>query len=143
MTARRFAGSIVVLGLALGGVVTQAGPAMAACASNPATNPITINHPFPQLAGPVVIPGIEGGMATVCADVTGNPSPQVDPDVTVDVQPTGCGTPCFVVEWDGVSTQAVTVSVSITSRSGELDFERTIPAGNHGSFCINAGQPCP
>lgn len=140
-TARVRSGLCVAV-LSMAAAVLHAPPASAACASDPATNPITIN-PGPPFPGPIVIPGNPGDTLVVCASVDGDPAPEIDPDVTVDVRPFGCGVPCFVVEWDGVAVQPVTVSISVNSGSFGLDFQRTIPGGNYGSFCINAGQPCP
>lgn len=130
---------ICVSALTLGAVMLGASPASAACGSTPGTNPITVK-PEPPLADPgIVVPGVPGGLVTVCADVEGDPIPQVDFAPTVDVQPTGCGIPCFVVEWDGVTINAVTVSGSVN----DVGFERTVPAGSYGGFCVNSGQTCP
>ena len=140
MDGRRFAGSIVVLGLAIGGLVVQAGPALAACASSPGTNAIYIN-PGPPFR-PIVIPGIPGGTVTACAEVTGGGQIVVGRP-TVQLQPIGCGVPCFVVAWDGVSNDAVTVSGTVSVGAHTYAFSQTIPAGSYGSFCIKAGMPCP
>jgi hypothetical protein len=128
--------------VAAGVVVFGAAPAAATCATSPATNPITVD---PPVGDPIVVGGIPRGVVTACVEVGGSPSPQVDTEPTVDVQPTGCGVPCFVVEWDGVTTQPVTVGTS--GQVGDLLQwgPEPIPVlgGTTGDFCINAGTPCP
>ena len=126
---------IVVGGVLLG----AAGPASAACVTNPTTNPITID-PGPPFEEPIVIPGVSEGIVAACVEVEGNPDPQVDTNPTVDVVPFGCGAPCFVVEWDGVTTQPVTISGGVGDAGA---FQRTVPGRTVGELCVNAGQPCP
>lgn len=135
---RAFSSGVTVAAMAVGAVLAGATPASAACASNPTTNPITID-PGPPFREPIVIQGLSE-IVTVCGEVEGSPSPQVDTSPTVDVVPFGCGTPCFVVEWDGVTTSPMTVS---GGAGDAFAFQRAIPGGARGEFCVNSGQPCP
>ncbi len=138
--ARSLRSLVCIAVLASGAVAVGATPASAACASNPGTNPITV-RPDPPLPDPgIVVPGIPRGIVTVCASVEGDPNPAVDTNPTVEVQPFGCGVPCFVVEWDGVTIQGVTVSGSVDD---SLAFQLPIPGGNYGGFCIDSGMACP
>lgn len=112
---------------------------MAACAIYPGTNEIEIQigdgAPF------AFIPATPAGVVGVCVDVEATPDPQIDPDVTVEIGE-GCGTPCFVVAWDGISTGAITVHVTVIVDNDPTTFVHTIPGQGIGSFCINAGMPC-
>ena len=131
----------VITAILIGASVVGATPAHAACATIGGTNPITIY--IGPLEDPVRIPGTPV-LATLCvtASVEGDPQLQVDPDVTVELG-SGCGFPCFVVAWDGVSTGPITVTVTVTVNDQTTTVQRTLPGDGYGAICINAGMPCP
>lgn len=133
--------TIVITAILMGATVVGATPAHAQCATIGGTNQITI-HVGP-LEDPLIIRETPP-LATLCvtAGVDGDPHPQVDPDVTVEPG-FGCGTPCFVVAWGGVSTGSVTVTVTVTVNGEATTFQRTLPGEGYGAICINAGMPCP
>ena len=139
----RKASSLIAVALVAGAtLVVPAPPTFAACATNPGTNPITID-PGPPLDDPIrPVPGAPGGLVGICVDVAGDPAPQVGTNVTI-TPGSQCGIPCFVVAYDGVSTNSLTVTVTITVRGETASFPFTVPGGAYGSFCINAGMPCP
>lgn len=141
MTARSVRSSFAVAALTCGIVFAGAPAASAACATYPGTNEIVIKvgsgDPLMSIAP------TPSGLVGVCVDVIGEPNPSVDPDVTVEVYPQGCGTPCFVLAWDGVSTGPVTVRVTVTVDKTTTTVERVVGGQGDGSFCINAGTPCP
>lgn len=133
----RFALCAAAIGVA---VCVPASPAQAACAIYPGTNEIEIQiGDGPGLAR---IPATPGGLVGVCVDVEAAPDPQIDTDPTIEVGE-GCGIPCFVVAWDGVSAGSITVRVTVIVNNQPTTVEHTIPAQAVGSFCINAGMPCP
>jgi hypothetical protein len=140
---RFFRSGVCVIVLVGGTIALGAAPASAACGTSPGTNPIRVSPDPPLDPFGFVVPGIPEGMVQVCAEVEGDPAPQVDTDPTVDVRPTGCGVPCFVVEWDGVTMQPFTITAY--GGVGPTDFfhQRTVDGGNYGGFCLNAGQSCP
>lgn len=114
-------------------------PALASCVVWPGTNEIVITWSDQIDIGTVVIPGTPAGLVGICVDVQGSPNPQVA-DPYVDV--CGNGTPCFVVSWDGVSTDPVTVSVTIYVDGTPTTFGETIQATGAGKICIQSGTNC-
>jgi hypothetical protein len=132
-TARLFVAGTFLAGAA---VVVPAPNAWAACAMSPAVNPISIGE---LELTPAVAPDIVG----VCAEVVGNADPEVGTDVTVEPG-LGCGIPCFVVAWDGVTiTEPITISITVYVGGSATTVERTVPAGSSGQICLHAGMPCP
>lgn len=113
--------------------------ALASCAVWPGTNPITIT-PHPAI-NPVEVPGTDQGMVGFCVSVEGSPDPQVDGEPHVDTPP-GCGIPCFVVSWDGVTTSPFTITITVYRSGNPQSTELTVPGGST-PICINAGTPCP
>lgn len=138
---KKVAATLTITAILTAGMIATAAPAYALCGPIGGTNPITIQ--VGPLEDPIIIRGTSP-VATYCVDasVEGDPNPQVDPDVTVEPG-TGCGIPCFVVAWDGVSTSTVTVHVSVTVNGETTTFDRTFPGEGYGSICVNAGMPCP
>lgn len=132
---------LCVAALSVGGVLFQAAPASAACAVYPGTNEIRIwiGGGDPPTRG---IPATPYGLVGICVDVAGDPSPQVGTNLTV-TPGENCGIPCLVVAYDGVSTNPVTITVTVIVNNVPTSVPVTLPGGAYGSFCINAGMPCP
>jgi hypothetical protein len=138
---KRLRSILLITTMTTGGILVAAPPAHAVCGTVGGTNPITIH--IGPLEDPIRIPGTPV-LATLCvtASVEGDPNPQVDPDVTVEPG-SGCGFPCFVVAWGGVSTGPVTVTVTATVNGEPVTVQRTLPGEGYGAICVNAGMPCP
>ncbi|HEX2293689.1 MAG TPA: hypothetical protein VHN37_00070 [Actinomycetota bacterium] len=131
---------VAAVALASGVVAVVPSPASAACAIYPGTNEITIRI---GSGDPLMrIEPTPSGLVGLCVEVSGTPTPTVDPDVTVDF-PEGCSSPCFVIAWDGVSTAPVLVRVTVIVDNQPTTIERTLVGQEEGSFCINSGAPCP
>lgn len=141
MRGRKRAPEVALLTAVLGaGSLVAAPPAHAECVTYPGTNPIVITIGGDGLAR---IPGTPAGLASVCVDVSfDDPQPQVDTEPTVE-HGTGCGTPCFVVAWDGVDVGPFSLAVTVTANGTTRTFTHSSPGGPTGHFCINAGMPCP
>lgn len=121
-------------------VVVPAAPALADCAMYPGTNPVSVTVGGEEVAS---VPGTGEGGNGICYSITGNPDPEVDQDLTI-TPGVGCGIPCFVVAWGGVTTTPFTVHVTLFTAGYFTAVERTFGGDSGiGSFCINAGMACP